>query len=80
MWIKTYGDSYAKITHPFMKRVLNLLGGNFMKKMLTIIAIILVNLLLGYCTGGLWFIYIIFKGLCRYKRTFVVNTVHYKKR
>ena len=63
-----------------MKRVLNLLGGNFMKKMLTIMAIILANLLLGYYTGGLWFIYIIFKGLSRYKRTYVVETIHYKKR
>ena len=51
-----------------------------MKNMLTIMAIILINLVLGYCTGGLWFIYIIFKGLSRYKRTFVVETIHYRKR
>ena len=63
-----------------MKRVLNLLGGIYMKNMLTIMAIILINLVLGYCTGGLWFIYIIFKGLSRYKRTFVVETIHYRKR
>ena len=63
-----------------MKRVLNLLGGNYMKNMLTIMGIILVNLVLGYCTGGLWFIYIIFKGLCRYKRTYEVETIHYGKR
>ena len=63
-----------------MNRVLNLLGGIYMKNMLTIMAIILINLVLGYCTGGLWFIYIIFKGLSRYKRTFVVETIHYRKR
>ena len=59
-----------------MKRVSNLLGGNYMKKLLAII----INLVLGCCTGGLWFIYIIIRGLCRYKRTYVVKTIHYKKR
>ena len=51
-----------------------------MKKMLTIMAIILINLVLGYCTGGLWFIYIIFKGLRRYKITYVIEPIHRKKR